>query len=117
MKYPGKILPEVLRIARQKPVTVKYPFERTEIPADFRGKIAFDASKCVGCKMCMKDCPAHALEIIKPGEEKIFECLFHLDRCIFCAQCVQSCPRHALSSTPQFELANYQRDQLEDHQK
>ena len=117
MKHPGKILPEVLRMAHTKPATVRYPYERTEIPADFRGKIAFNAQNCIGCKICMRDCPARAIEISKPGEEKIFECTFYLDRCIYCAQCVESCPRKALSITPQFELATYKRDSLRDHQK
>ena len=117
MKHPGKILPEVLRNARKKPATVKYPYERTDIPADYRGKIQFDAKSCIGCKMCMRDCPAKAIEITKVGEEKIFKATFHLDKCIYCAQCVDSCPRKALTSTPEFELANYQRDKLTEHQE
>lgn len=117
MKYPGKFLPEVLRMFRTKPATVRYPYEKNEIPADFRGKIAFEAGKCIGCKMCMRDCPAKAIEIIKPGEEKIFECTFYLDRCIYCAQCVESCPRDALATTPNFELAHYNREALKEHHK
>ena len=99
------------------PVTVRYPFERTEIPQDFRGKIAFDPKLCIGCKMCVRDCPSKAIEIEKVGEEKIFKANFYLDRCLYCAQCVDSCPKNALASTPQFELANYGRDRLKDIQQ
>ena len=116
MKHPGKILPEVFRTAVKPPVTVKYPYERTEIPSDYRGKIMFDPNLCIGCKMCMRDCPSKAIEIEKVGEDKVFKAIFHLDHCIYCAQCVDSCPKKALASTPQFELANYQRDKLQDNQ-
>ncbi len=117
MKYPGKILPEVLKTAMKPPVTVRYPYERTEIPEGFRGKIHFDAKLCIGCKMCMRDCPAKAVEIEKIGEDKVFKATFYLDHCIYCAQCVDSCPKKALASTPEFELAHYQRDKLADIQK
>lgn len=117
MKYPGKMTAEVFRTMVKPPVTVKYPYERTEIPKDFRGKIMFDPNLCIGCKMCVRDCPSKAIEIEKVGEEKVFKANFSLDRCIYCAQCVDSCPRNALASSSQFELANYGRDKLQETQK
>jgi formate hydrogenlyase subunit 6/NADH:ubiquinone oxidoreductase subunit I len=116
MKLPGKMIPEVLKTILKRPVTVRYPDEKTEIPPDFRGKIVFEASLCIGCKMCMRDCPTKAITIEKIGEWKVFKATFSLDRCIYCAQCVDSCPKHALKSTPQFELARYERDQLQEVQ-
>ncbi len=117
MKHPGKIFPEVFSSLGKPPATVKYPFEKAEVPEDLRGKIAFDAKNCIGCKMCMRDCPAKAIEIEKVGEEKVFKAVFHLDRCIYCAQCVDSCPRNALHYTPQFELAQYERKKLQETQE
>ena len=99
------------------PATVKYPFEKAQVPQDFRGKLAFDAKLCSGCKICMRDCPAKAIVIEKVGEEKVFKANFALDHCIYCAQCVDSCPRKALVATDQFELANYQRDKLKETQE
>ena len=117
MKYPGKIFPEIFASLSKAPATIKYPFEKAVVPADFRGKIAFDAKNCIGCKMCMRDCPAKAIVIEKVGEAKIFKATFFLDHCIYCAQCVDSCPRNALHSTPEFELAQYERAKLQETQE
>jgi formate hydrogenlyase subunit 6/NADH:ubiquinone oxidoreductase subunit I len=102
---------EVLRHVAQKPATVLYPFERVEIPAAFRGKIKFLAERCVGCKLCQKDCPSNALVIQKVGDKR-FEAIFQLDQCIYCAQCVDSCNKDAMVSTNEFELATLDRSTL-----
>jgi formate hydrogenlyase subunit 6/NADH:ubiquinone oxidoreductase subunit I len=116
MKHPGKIAPEVLRNVVKPAATLRYPFVRPDIPATFRGKIVFDPKTCIGCKMCMRDCPSKAINIEKVGEEKVFKAHFDLDHCIYCAQCVDSCPRNALATTNQFELANYSREKLKETQ-
>ena len=112
MKKPGKMLAELLRSMTKTPATTEYPFKKVETPKDFRGQIVFISENCIGCKICMRDCPADAIGITKPGEEKIFGAFFDLDKCIYCAQCVLSCPKDALSSSPDFELARISRDGL-----
>jgi formate hydrogenlyase subunit 6/NADH:ubiquinone oxidoreductase subunit I len=116
MKHPGWIFPEVMSMLMTKAATLRYPAERPAIPEHFRGKIAFDQKLCIGCNICMRDCPSKAVVIEKTDQEKVFKATFFLDRCIFCAQCVDSCPRKALASTKSFELAHYNRKALEDHQ-
>ncbi len=111
MKWPGFMAGEVLRHVSQKPTTVLYPFEKVEMPEAFRGKIRFLAERCVGCKLCQKDCPSGALTIDKVGDKR-FEAVFQLDRCIYCAQCVDSCNKDAIESTPEFELATLDRSTL-----
>lgn len=97
----------------KKPATVLYPFVRPEIFNDFRGKLKFDQAKCIGCKICMRDCPANAIEIFRISEtEKIFKATVRLDRCIYCAQCTDSCPKDALEMTKDFELAHFTRESL-----
>jgi formate hydrogenlyase subunit 6/NADH:ubiquinone oxidoreductase subunit I len=108
---PGKMIEFVLRSLFKKPATVNYPFEKMEMPKNFRGKLKFDASKCIGCMLCMKDCPANAITIRKVGEKQ-FEADIDLGKCIYCAQCVYSCPRKALEATPEFELAQIERGKL-----
>jgi len=108
---PGKMIDFVLRSLFKKPATVNYPFEKMEMPKSFRGKLSFDAEKCIGCMLCMKDCPADAIKIIKVGEKK-FEAEIDLGKCVYCAQCVDSCPRKALQITPEFELAQIDRNKL-----
>lgn len=116
MKHPGKFTSEVFRNLVKTPATIKYPFVKPDIPVTYRGKIIFDAKSCIGCKMCMRDCPSKAITIEKVGEEKVFKAHFDLDRCIYCAQCVDSCPRNSLVTTTQFELANYSREKLRETQ-
>jgi formate hydrogenlyase subunit 6/NADH:ubiquinone oxidoreductase subunit I len=102
---------EVLAHVGKKPATVLYPFEKVEMPDQFRGKIVFISSNCTGCKLCMKDCPAAAISINKVGEKR-FEAVFDLDHCIYCAQCVDSCRRGALQTSKTFELAALSRAPL-----
>ncbi len=76
------------------------------MPDKFRGRLEFFQERCIGCKICMRDCPSKgAIEIEKVAEKK-FEAHFRLDRCIYCGQCVDSCPKDALATTKDFELAD-----------
>ena len=104
MRIPGKMAREVLRHSIMTPATCNYPFEKEEMPDNFRGKIVFISENCIGCKICIRDCPARAIQINKVAE-KVFEAEFRLDRCVYCAQCVDSCPRKALESSKEYELA------------
>jgi len=107
----GKMINFVLSSLFKRPVTVKYPFEKISMPEHFRGEIKFDPSKCIGCLLCMKDCPTNAIKIKKVGEKK-FEAEIDLGKCIYCAQCVDVCPKKALAITPEFELAQFDHDKL-----
>ena len=111
MIKPGRMLGEVLAHLGAKPATIRYPFEPAQVQAGLRGKIKFLAVKCIGCKICMKDCPADAITINKIGDKR-FECVLDLDKCIYCAQCVDSCPKKALEVTTEFELAQLDKGKL-----
>lgn len=114
MRFPGKMLLEVLSHLFKKPATVGYPFEKPALPQTFRGQIRFIAQKCVGCKLCVKDCPTEAISItqVGPKEDKRFEATFLLDQCMYCGQCVESCNKEALEATVEFELAQFDRKNL-----
>lgn len=100
----GKMAMEVLKTFLTKPATVLYPKGKLEMPEKFRGKLVFYPEKCIGCLLCMKDCPTNAIKIKKLSDGK-FEAEVDLDKCIYCAQCVDSCPRKALEATKDVELA------------
>ena len=103
----GAMLGDISRSLFKRPVTERYPFERKPAPERLRGKLAFEPTKCTGCKICVRDCPAAAIEVVVVDKAtKRFVMRFHTDRCTYCAQCVVSCNFDALSmSHEQWELA------------
>ena len=113
MIRPGKMIKQVLGSLFKKPATTQYPFHKKtlDVPARFRGKLKFYAEKCIGCKMCMRDCPSNAINIKKIAD-KVFEAEIDLGKCIYCAQCVDSCPKKVLEATREFELAKLDRNKL-----
>jgi formate hydrogenlyase subunit 6/NADH:ubiquinone oxidoreductase subunit I len=111
MKRAGKILPKALRYLFSKPATVAYPAAREDLFDDFRGKLAYAPESCIGCKICVRDCPTGAIEIEKVADKE-YKALLSLDRCVFCGQCVDSCPKDSLSYTSEFELAGLSRGSL-----
>lgn len=111
MKHPGRMVQLLLSTVMSKPATTQYPAVKITMPDKFRGKLQFVAEKCIGCKLCMKDCPTNAIQIKKVGEKR-FDCIVDCSKCIYCAQCVDSCPKKALEATGDFELAQIQRSKL-----
>ncbi len=111
MKKPGKIAALLIQSLFKRPATVNYPAESSGMPKGFRGKLKFNPSLCIGCKMCVRDCPTGAIEIRKTGEKQ-FEAQINLGKCIYCGQCVDSCVEKALEITGEFELAKLDPEKL-----
>ena len=101
---------ELLKHLVMKPTTLRYPFEKSKLFEGLRGKHVVDMSKCIGCGICVIDCPAFAIEMIGKGKEA--ELKIYLDRCLFCGQCEESCPRGAIRLTTDYELANTDKSKL-----
>jgi len=99
--YPDSIL-KLLEKVEKGEAKINPP---VEIPKNFRGKIVYDRDECIGCKLCIKVCPAEAIEFI-PDKKKI---RIHLDHCIFCSQCNDICPVKCLNMSEEFLLADTDR--------
>ena len=104
----GSMLGNIVSSLFKKPATERYPFERYAEPARLRGKLEFDPTKCSGCQLCVKDCPADALELIVVDKAtKKFVLQYHTDRCTFCSQCIESCRFKCLDlPSDQWELSS-----------
>ena len=91
-----------------KPSTVEYPNKVTESPAKegYRGRIAYDAEKCIGCGKCMKVCCPGAItrsEETAPGGKNI-TLTFDLTSCTFCGTCADFCDDGAIKMTEDYHM-------------
>ena len=111
----GAMLGDILESLFKKPVTERYPFERKPTPERLRGKLYWEPEKCSGCQLCVKDCPADAIELIVLDKvAKRFVMRYNPDRCTFCGQCVENCRFDCLGlSSEEWELAALNRDAFE----
>ncbi len=109
-----KILPLILRNLFSKPATIEYPKEETVIEPDFRGQHYADLTKCIGCSLCMIECPADAIKMVKIPDEyeankrnprRLYPVINYF-RCIFCYRCVAVCPTNAYVTTNEYRLAS-----------
>jgi len=102
VKYAPKNVTALLQKVERGEAQINPP---VPVPEKFRGKIFYETEKCIGCKMCIKMCPAKAIEF-KEEEKKI---KMYVARCIFCGQCVEVCPVDCLHMTSEFALADVNR--------
>lgn len=63
MLKAGIFIPELLGNLGQSPVTRVYPFVESVVPEGFRGTPRLRPGACIGCKACVRDCTAEAIEI------------------------------------------------------
>jgi len=106
------VLKEMFENLLSRPITILYPKEKVPIPGAFRGKVAIDDGKCIGCSKCSLVCPAKAIAMIDGPREVEFKGKnlarkkrpqVKLFKCIRCALCERHCPTGAI--TLQHELS------------
>jgi NAD(P)H-quinone oxidoreductase subunit I len=116
-KYIGQGLSVTFDHMQRRPVTVQYPYEKL-IPSErFRGRIHYEFDKCIACEVCVRVCPINLpivdWEFDKSTKKKVLR-NYSIDFgvCIFCGNCVEYCPTNCLSMTEEYELAVYERHEL-----
>jgi len=99
VKYTPKNVTAVIEKVKKGEIQINPP---VPIPEDFRGKLRYDYDKCIGCRMCIRVCPANVFEF-RADVKKVRA---YLSRCTFCSFCVDVCPTNALWMSEEFLLAD-----------
>lgn len=105
------LLPNILLAFIKSPETVDYPHFVPKFPPRFRGKVNIHAENCVGCGLCVLDCPADALRLNKQSKEA-FQLLHFRANCTYCGQCEQSCRFNAIYLENQLVDSSADKDQF-----
>lgn len=118
-KYIGQGLSVTFDHLGRRPVTVQYPYEKL-IPSErYRGRIHFEFDKCISCEVCVRVCPIN-LPVVdwefekvgKKKQKKLKHYSIDFGVCIFCGNCVEYCPTNCISMTEDYELASFDRHEL-----
>src|SRR5712664_3128209 len=107
--------------AFQKRVTVQYPEEKPYLAPRYRGRIVLTkdpdgGERCVACNLCAVACPVDCISLQATEDEhgRRYPEFFRINfsRCIFCGYCEEACPTYAIQLIPDFEMAEFHRQDL-----
>lgn len=111
----------VFKHAFNKRSTQMYPDVPLNLPPRYRGRIVLTRDpdgdeRCVACNLCAAVCPVGCISLQKAERDdgRWYPEFFRINfsRCIFCGLCEEACPTTALQLTPDFEMADFKRQDL-----
>lgn len=117
----------VFKYSFRKPVTIRYPEEKPQLPPRSRGrhyltKWEDGLERCVGCELCAIVCPAQAIyvkaaqntpnDMHSHGERYASDFQINMIRCIYCGYCEEACPTGAIILSNEYELSSFDREAL-----
>ena len=112
MKLP--FLKEALTNLFSKPSTVEFPKVNVDAKPNYRGRIAYDAEKCVNCGMCLKVCGPEAItrteEDVEGGVKITYK--FDLTSCTFFGMCQDFCSEKAIRLTEDYHMVELDKHDL-----
>ena len=112
---------EVFKHAFRKRATRQYPEQPRPLSARARGRIVLTrdpegGERCVACHLCAVACPVGCISLQATEDEygRRYPEFFRINfsRCIFCGLCEEACPTYAIQLTPDFEMAEYNRQNM-----
>ena len=107
--------------AFRKRDTLQYPEEPVYLPPRYRGRIVLTRDpdgeeRCVACNLCAVACPVGCISLQKGEKEdgRWYPEWFRINfsRCIYCGLCEEACPTYAIQLTPDYEMAEYDRQNM-----
>ena len=107
--------------AFHKRETRGYPEKKPYLPPRYRGRIVLTRDpdgkeRCVACNLCAAACPVDciALQSTEDADGRRYPEFFRINfsRCIYCGLCEEACPTYAIQLIPDFEMAEYNRQNL-----
>ncbi len=98
---------EIISRIFRRPFTQRYPYEKSRPMKRFRGSLAFNPSKCIGCRACERNCPVECIQFYRKGKIS-----FNMGECIYCGTCSEVCPVNAIDFTTEFEKATRDKRKL-----
>lgn len=92
------MLQDIVHAIFGKAATKPYPNPKPDAPQRLRGKLHWNPEACTGCKLCVMDCPAKAIDLfVLDKKAKQFVMRYDIGHCTFCGQCVENCRFNCLS--------------------
>ncbi|MBC5774786.1 NADH-quinone oxidoreductase subunit NuoI [Pontibacter sp. KCTC 32443] len=101
--------------------TIQYPEQKAILPTRWRGRIILSrdpdgGERCVACNLCAAACPVDCISLQSTEDEhgRRYPEFFRINfsRCIFCGYCEEACPTYAIQLIPDFEMGEYNRQNL-----
>lgn len=105
-----KFLKVLARNLLQGPATDPFPFEESETPERFRGRVTMDPKLCVGCGICSHVCPGDAIRIEEQADHEGYYFAIWHNSCALCGSCKHYCPTGAITMSQNWHNAHPQKE-------